>query len=90
MRHQWRLTGAAARAALALIRRGEQGDEDNEAARRESSRWQGGPAALRAKNDSPGAPERPQRAGFGLGPPAAISARAGENWALGGATGPFF
>ena len=38
VRHQWRLTGAAARAALALIRRGKRGDEDDEAARRESSR----------------------------------------------------
>ena len=35
-------------------------------------------------------PSAPQRAGFGLGPPAPISARAGENWALGGATGPIF
>ena len=33
-----------------------------------------GPRRFRAKNDSPVAPERPQRAGFGLGPPAPISA----------------
>ena len=35
------------------------------------------------------APAPPQRAGFGLGPPALFSAQAGENWAPGGATGPF-
>src|SRR4051812_37768657 len=35
-------------------------------------------------------PSAPQRAGFGLGPPAPISARVGEKWALGGATGPIF
>ena len=46
-----------------------------------------GPRRFRAKNDSPGAP---QRAGFGLGPPAPISARAGEKRAPGGVTGPIF
>ena len=32
----------------------------------------------------------PQRAGFGLGPPALFSAQAGENRAPGGVTAPFF
>ena len=38
----------------------------------------------------PAPPGAPQRAGFGLGPPALFSAQAGENRAPGGATGPFF
>ena len=42
------------------------------------------------KTIRPAPPSDPQHAGFGLGPPAPISARAGENWALGGATGPIF
>ena len=46
-----------------------------------------GPRLFRAKNDSPDAP---QHAGFGLGPPAPISARAGEKRAPGGVTGPIF
>ena len=35
-------------------------------------------------------PTAPQRAGFGLNPPALISSRAGKNQAPGDATGPFF
>ena len=46
-----------------------------------------GPRLFRAKTVRPGAP---QRAGFGLGPPALFSAQAGENRAPGGATGPIF
>ena len=49
-----------------------------------------GPRRFRAKTIRPAPPSAPQRAGFGLVPPAPISARAGENWALGGATGPIF
>ena len=37
-----------------------------------------------------GAPGAPQGAGFCLGPPAPVSARAGEKRASRGATGPFF
>ena len=37
-----------------------------------------------------GAPGAPQGAGFCLGPPAPVSARAGEKRASGGVTGPFF
>ena len=46
--------------------------------------------AFAPKTIRPAPTSAPQRAGFGLGPPAPISARAGENWALGGATGRFF
>ena len=49
-----------------------------------------GPRLFRAKTVRPGAPGRPQRAGFGLGPPALFSAQAGENRAPEGATGPIF
>ena len=42
------------------------------------------------KQFAPAPPGAPQRAGFGLGPPALFSAQAGENRAPGGATGPFF
>ena len=37
-----------------------------------------------------GSPSAPQGAGFGLGPPAPVLARAGEKRASGGATGAFF
>lgn len=49
-----------------------------------------GPRLFRAKTVRPAPPGAPQRAGFGLGPPALFSAQAGENRAPGGATGPFF
>ena len=39
---------------------------------------------------SAGSPDAPQGAGFGLGSPAPVLARAGEKRASGGATGPFF
>ena len=42
------------------------------------------------KQFTPAPPGAPQRAVFGLGPPALFSAQAGENRAPGGATGPFF
>ena len=42
------------------------------------------------KQFAPAPPGAPQRARFGLGPPALFSAQAGENRAPGGATGPFF
>ena len=48
------------------------------------------PRLFRAKMVRPAPPGPPQRAGFGLGPPALFSAQAGENRAPGGATGPFF
>src|SRR3954464_3278976 len=49
-----------------------------------------GPRLFRARKVRPAPPCTPQRAGFGLGPPALFSAQAGENRAPGGATGPFF
>ena len=66
-------------AALALTRRGKRGDEDEKG--REESRVvdEVGPRLFRAKTVRPGAPGRPQRAGFGLGLPALFSAQAGEN-----------
>ena len=45
------------------------------------------PRALFACADAPGAS---QGAGFGMGPPALVSARGGEKEVSGGATGPFF
>ena len=49
-----------------------------------------GPRLFRAKTVRPAPPGAPQRAGFGLGPPALFSAQAGENRAPEGVTGPFF
>ena len=49
-----------------------------------------GPRLFAPKTIRPAPPSDPQRAGFGLGPPAPISARAGEKRASGGATGPIF
>ena len=46
--------------------------------------------AFAPKTIRPAPPSAPQRAGFGLGPPAQISVRAGEKWAHGTATGPIF
>ena len=57
-------------AALALIRRGKRGDEDDEAPRSKLVADASGPRFLRAKKLRPAPPSAPQRAGFGLGPPA--------------------
>ena len=46
--------------------------------------------AFAPKTISPAPPSAPQRAGFGLGPPAPISARAGENGPLEARLGRFF
>lgn len=47
-------------------------------------------AGLRAFFTCAGSPSAPQGAGFGLGPPAPVLARAGEKQAFEDATGPFF
>ena len=91
VRHQWRrLTGAATRGSFGID--SPTGTEAMRTTKRleDPSRCQGGPAYFHAKNNSAGAPKRPQRAGFSLGLPAPISARAGEKRAFGGATGLIF
>lgn len=49
-----------------------------------------GPRLFRAKTVRSAPPGAPQRAGFGLGPPALFSAQAGENQAPGTRLGRFF
>ena len=55
--------------------------------KRPSGRRQGGPTRLFRLCRLP---KRPQGAGFGLGPPAPVLARAGEKRASGARLGPFF
>ena len=49
-----------------------------------------GPRRFRAKTIRLAPPSAPQHAGFGLGPPAPISARASEKGPLGARLGRFF
>ena len=49
-----------------------------------------GPRLFRAKNDSPDAPERPQRAGLGLGPPRQFQPEPAKNGPLGARLVRFF